>query len=165
MKRLNLAALLLLAAMVPACLTARLGETELQCETRYGKPVKNPSATLSTETYTRRYKYDGWDIEATFVNRRVAKQSYSLDRTMKHTVNLTEATPSILQAEAGGGEWQSYVIGPPAGYQNGIDASASKWRNTNGRIAYPNYFALIVEEKGYAASTTPTPAPKKLPKF
>ncbi len=167
MIKLNLAALLLLAAFLPACLTARLGDTELQCETRYGKPISAPTATMTTAPFTRRYKFDGWIIEATFVNRRVAKQSYMKVIEAGYKGDVSSAFPAILQAEAGGGEWQSYVYVKfsGVGYQNGIVATATKWRNTNGRRAYANTFGLVVEEKGYSDTQAPKAAPAKLPNF
>jgi hypothetical protein len=158
--------ILLLVAMLPAGLSARLGDNELQCETRYGKPVAVPASSLSTAPYTRRYKFDGWIIEATFVNRRVARQSYSYDWSVKHTEAASASYPEILQAEAGDGKWQSYVIGSPGDYQDGIIPSASRWQNTNGRIAYTTFAGeLVVEETGYRASQTPKASPKKRTNF
>lgn len=157
---------LLLATISPAGLSARLGDNELQCETRYGKPVAVPASSLSTVPYTRRYKFDGWIIEATFVNRRVARQSYSYDWPAKHTEAASASYPAILQAEAGDGKWQSYVVGSPGDYQDGIIPSASRWRNTNGRIAYTTFAGeLVVEEMGYRASQAPKASPKNRPTF
>lgn len=157
---------LLLVAVLPVSLSARLGDNELQCETRYGKPVAVPASSLSTSPYTRRYKFDGWVIEATFVNRRVARQSYSYDPTVNHTEAASAAYPAILQAEAGDGKWQSYVIGSPGDYQDSIIPSARRWRNTNGRIAYTTFAGeLVIEETGYRASQTPEPSQKKQPNF
>lgn len=166
MKNYFVAPVLLLVTILPAGLSARLGDNELQCETRYGKPVLAPATTLSTGPYTRRYKFDGWIIEATFVDRRVVKQTYSLDRTVKQTESASAAYPTILQAEAGNGRWQSYVIGHTSGYQDGFIPNASQWRNTNGRVAYFSIaHGLVVAEKGYSASQAPKASPKKLPKF
>lgn len=157
---------LLSAAILPAGLSARLGDNELQCEARYGKPIAVPASSLSSAPYTRSYKFDGWIIEATFVNRRVAKQSYSIDRTVRHTEAVSASYPAILQAEAGDGKWQSYVIGSPGDYQDGIFPNARQWRNANGRIAYTTYAGeLVVEEKGYRASQAPKAAPKEQPNF
>jgi hypothetical protein len=168
MKSLFVTPILLLAALLPFCVTARLGDTELQCETRYGKPISAPTATMTTTPFTRRYKFDGWIIEATFVNRRVAKQSYMKVIEAGYKGDVSSAFPAILQAEAGSGTWQSYVYvkSSGVGYQNGIVASASKWRNTNGRIAYTSLvYGLVVEEKGYSDTQTPKAAPAKLPNF
>ena len=117
--------------MVSASSYARIGETEVESETRYGKPVNEAMSKMSpilSGAVNHIYVYQGWNIKVAFVNGKAVRMHY-FKRSVPMTIKDDEAQ-AVLAGEANGGQWQE---------KRNIrwnDLLFSKvWVNTNGSVA------------------------------
>ena len=161
-------------ALTPICGLARLGETEAQCEQRYGKPqdsLSDKSFPILTSAVNRTYQYQGWCIMIAFLEGKAVIISYSKAAQAPGGITIrNDEVKSILDAEGNGGEWKgsrSFTLFKRV-------AHPKKWSNTNGSIAYLvgiTRTALIVESpkveefRKTQAKTTEEQQKETIPKF
>ena len=142
-------ALVLIAAISlnPIYGLARLGETEAQCEQRYGKPqdsLSDKSFPVLSGAVNRINQYQGWCIGIAFLDGKAVIISYSKSAKAPDGVTIrNDEAKAILDAEGNGGEWKGSrsfnLFGP---------VHPKKWSNTNDSIAYLvgiTRAALVVE--------------------
>src|ERR1035437_2592249 len=111
MKRWYQALILITAiALTPIYGFARLGETEAQCEQRYGKPqdsLSDKSFPILSGAVNRTYQYQGWCIMISFLDGKAAIISYSKSAKAPSGVAIrNDEAKAILDAEGNGGEWK-----------------------------------------------------------
>lgn len=129
-------AILALACAAAATSSARLGETESQCETRYGKPVSMGKADESGLKHST-YQSGGFEITVDFL-KGVAEKMYF----RKRPVDPTEEEMNILlEANAQGHKWQQTERGD----------AVTRWRRDDGAEAWFSPFsaALGIQTKAY----------------
>ena len=160
-------------ALTPIHAFARLGETEAQCEQRYGKPqnlLSDKSFPVLSGAINRIYQYQGWCIGIAFLDGKAAIISYSKAAKAPGGVAIrNDEAKAILAAEGNEGEWKGSrsfnLFGP---------VHPKKWSNTNGSIAYLVGIArtaLIVESpkveefKKTQTKTTEEQPKENIPKF
>ena len=160
-------------ALTPIHAFARLGETEAQCEQRYGKPqdsLSDKSFPILSGAVNRIYQYQGWCISISFLDGKAVIISYSKSAKASGGVAIrNDEARAILDAEGNGGEWKGSrsfnLFGP---------VHPKKWSNTNGSIAYLvgiTRAALIVESpkaeefRKTQAKTTEEQRKESIPKF
>ena len=160
-------------ALNPIYGLARLGETEAQCEQRYGKPqdsLSDKSFPVLSGAVNRTYQYQGWCIGIAFLDGKAAIISYSKSAKAPGGVAIRDdEAKAILDAEGNGGEWKgsrNFNLFKPG--------HPKKWSNTNGSIAYLVGIAraaLVVESpkveelKKAQAKTTEEQQKESIPKF
>ena len=135
-------------ALNPIYGLARLGETEAQCEQRYGKPqdsLSDKSFPVLSGAVNRIYQYQGWCISIAFLDGKATIISYSKSAKAPGGVAIrNDEAKAILDAEGNGGEWTGSRSFNPFKRV----AHPKKWSNTNGSIAYLvgiTRAALVVE--------------------
>ena len=135
-------------ALNPICGLARLGETEAQCEQRYGKlqdSLSDKSFPVLSGAVNRTYQYQGWCIMIAFLDGEAAIISYSKSAKAPGGITIrNDEIKAILDAEGNGGEWKGSRSFNPFKRV----AHPKKWSNTNGSIAYLvgiTRAALIIE--------------------
>ena len=160
-------------ALTPIHTFARLGETEAQCEQRYGKPqvsLSDKSFPVLSGAVNRTYQYQGWCIMIAFFDGKAAIISYSKAAKTPGGVTIrNDEAKAILDAEGNGGEWKGSrsfnLFGP---------VHPKKWSNTNGSIAYLvgiTRAALVVESpkaeefRKTQPKTTEEQQKESIPKF
>ena len=161
-------------ALNPICGLARLGETEAQCEQRYGKPqdsLSDKSFPVLSGAVNRIYQYQGWCIGIAFLDGEAAIISYSKSAKAPSGVAIrNDEAQAILDAEGNGGEWKGSRSFNPFKRV----AHPKKWSNTNGSIAYLvgiTRVALVIEspkvEEFRKTQAKPTEEQRKesIPKF
>jgi len=160
-------------ALTPICGLARLGETEAQCEQRYGKPqdfLSDKSFPILSGAVNRIYQYQGWCIRIAFLDGKAAIISYSKSAKTPGGASISnDEVKAILDAEGNGGEWKgsrSFNLIAPV--------HPKKWSNTNGSIAYLvgiSRSALVVESpkaeeyRKTQVKTTEEQRKESIPKF
>ena len=111
---------------------ARIGETEAECQQRYGKPVNQAMADMMpilNGAVNHSYSYQGWNIRVAFVNGKAVRVYYSkLSAPMEIKADEVKA---ILEGEANGGKWEEKL---KLTWNGTLFAKA--WLNTNGSIGH-----------------------------
>ena len=115
-KPLFLFTILVLPLLYPSSSIARLGETEIQCEDRYGFAKKDFAANdkifpliKGDGTITRTYLFQGWKIRVGFLDGLAVREEYYKVGGPGRSVLIAdyEAT-AVLDGEKGTGAWQAY---------------------------------------------------------
>jgi hypothetical protein len=136
--------------------SARLGETEAECQQRYGAPMQTK---LDPLTYSpmfdgaicHTYQYQGWTIRVAFINDRAVRINYSkfLTKDVKPAIQDDELL-AILSGEAGGGQWRKVAPSSGGGFQQAMLAAvlqSKEFVNTNGNHAQMDnpFYSLTLE--------------------
>lgn len=141
----------------PASVQARVGESPVDCNLRYGGHERDTTTLDQIQRYPmipgaseRRYTYKGWNIAIAFADEAAAKLQYSKgpDAVKKtETDQLTDVEViSILKANlAPGLTWKQEIADPtvPRAEANPLEPAVyvKKWVRTDGIVAF-------LEDKG-----------------
>jgi len=138
------AVLLIALLAMPDLVLARLGETELESQKRYGVPVDTKTDTrypVLAGAVNHVYNYEGWRLRVAFLNGRAVRIVYSKKSGAPGAPGLKDdEIQAVLAGEAGGGQWtkaSSVGINPLKSFATSITRPHS-WANSNGRTAYIN---------------------------
>jgi len=131
---------------------ARLGETEVQSQTRYGAPVPEligaDEKPLIEGTKELAYSYQGWRIRVAFLNNVAAKLEYAHLPEAGQLKQLTDQEiQTILEAEKGTFRWREQK---PRTGNAGLDALATmferQWeRSDHATAKLKAKLALVIE--------------------
>ena len=120
---------------------ARIGDFEIQSKVRYGDPLEkyaldkiSPILSEVPKSFTKTYKYDGWNIRAAYYKGKTIRIQYS---KMNGKPILLDEIKAILGAEANGKKWKNYPLTSNilTKIQDSIKYK-NKWINENGNVAY-----------------------------
>lgn len=138
----SLVALLLSTASL---VHARLGETEAQTQTRYGKPREDLSAPtdkpLLQGGVEKTYEYQGWRVRTGFAGGTCLVMEYAHIPENGQLKPITDPElQAILEAEKGKGRWKEEKIkdqGPVGDLARGIQGALKlrKWERGDGAKA------------------------------
>jgi hypothetical protein len=148
---------ILMAALMVACVTssafARLGETEAQCEQRYGKPAQSTNVGAIKNSV---YHFRSFQIIVSFEDGKSKSEAYAKEDSAE--ISNGEIT-ALLDANSGGAPWIEKESGLDKVYAGAGDLFASyNWSR--------HY--LMITTKGFMDRTTTTlegEAKKKLSGF
>lgn len=137
---------------------ARLGESVVENQARYGNPVKdhrNTTSPLLKSAENKTYHYQGWQIRIGYINGQAVRMFYGkLPKKGGSQVLKPDEFQAILKAESHGGTWKdlgrSSLLGialrPKKSGNRLFDHARLRWVNSNNCIAYStNRMGLYVE--------------------
>jgi len=140
-----------IAALTVSSADARMGETIVQCDQRYGAPKRtSPDGfeLLAGPGVTHRvYAHHGWNIRTAFIGGRAALLRYS--KINGQTIQNDEVQ-AILKAESLGGTWDQkcqFSLNPIRQLRNTM-TMPRLWTNGIGAKAYfdnPMFLSFIIE--------------------
>ena len=106
----SLVAVSLLMMASSSMLQARIGETELECNLRYGRSKDYAMAKalpLVVGANHREYSLNGWAIHVAFVNGVAVREEYFKPSSAGGPVFKPEDVEAILAGEKGTGSWKA----------------------------------------------------------
>ncbi len=173
--------LLLLAALNPLTLHARLGENESQAKARYGDNVPEligqNEKPLLPGARELAYNFQGWRVRAAYVGGVTHRVEYiKLSEAGPPKVMTEDELQAVLSAEAGKYKWREEK--PRTGYEslNKLQTAVEgrKWERTDHALASLKLNLVLtvesreadkIEKKAAKASGSAPPVPGAAPKF
>jgi hypothetical protein len=124
---------------------ARIGETEVQSQARYGEPREDLTAAtdkpLLPGAVEKCYEYQGWRIRAAFAGGacQVIEYAHIPENGVPKEITENEVS-AILEAEKGKSRWKEEKIKTPGALgdlEKGIKGAfkLNKWQRTDGAVA------------------------------
>jgi hypothetical protein len=171
------------AAFAASPAEARLGETEAQCQARYGAPAPDllaptdkpllPGAEKETV-----FNFDGWRVRVAFLNGKAVRMEYAKLPEAGALKKLSEAeVQAILEAQKGSFRWREEK---PRTGNSGLDKlktafEGRKWERSDHAAAKLMFDLVLVmetreveafEKKQSRQAAKATPAPgQPIPRF
>jgi hypothetical protein len=176
----RLLTLLLALAVLPVF--ARLGESETACDMRYnhGQQISQTSRDKYSPLVTgpnatnKTYSFQGWRIQAGFLQGVAARVEYSKTSAGNHTITAEEVN-AILEGNGGLSSWRQVTIeqfpNPTKALIDLFHRSASRtvWYRADGSFAYlrpANYFFRLENGRALQADAAAAVKPvRPVPKF
>jgi len=137
---------------------ARLGESVKASEKRYGKPVSEGDGYPLVKGASHKvYHFEGWKVSVAFLKDESCCIEYSKLREVDRegtVVIREEEIQTLLDAEAGGGEWtkkkEEATSNPFKSFSRFME-NTQKWTNSNGNTAQLKQNKLILRFETPAA--------------
>jgi len=173
-----LGTVVLASVLMPTITSARMNETEIQMQSRYGAPDNAPvppMLQLLEGAITRVYNFKGWKIRAAFLKERVVRISYSKQPPYISSPAIQDdEAKAVLDAEVGNGKWEEIARLQPKPLKSLPWASSDKaWVHSNGNVACLHLSKMILQIDSPAvdeylaerAAETETKRKASIPKF
>jgi hypothetical protein len=128
----------------------RLGESEQQCDLRYGQGVEDTLVDISElveDAIHRAYHYSGWLIRVALVNGVVVREEYMKSGSKDGPLIKDYEVQAILEGEYAGGTWKDR---PPTASLLDIQVRAKEgamgkvWLRSDGALAMLRPGGVIV---------------------
>jgi hypothetical protein len=141
-------ALIFFSLVVLPSAFGRLGETESECNVRYGVPIKDPmakAAPLLPGAFERCYRFQGWRITVAFVDGVSARQQYIKSTTPDGPRYIQDYEfKALLEGESGGQSWKAATAPATHNTHNALTTLLTSkiqscgWVRSDGATAKPN---------------------------